>query len=56
MGLSVSPYATAYVPHKSLKDNACVHVGKKVILKLDIKDFFPFIPENPHTSPPLTGM
>ena len=43
MGLSVSPYATAYVPHKSLKDNACVHVGKKVILKLDIKDFFTHI-------------
>ena len=43
MGISVSPYATAYIPHKSLKDNSLVHVGKKIILKLDIKDFFAHI-------------
>ncbi len=39
-GLEVSKYACAYVPHKSLKDNALVHVGAKTILKLDIKNFF----------------
>ena len=55
-GFKVSKYAMAYVKGKSVKDNANMHVNKKLILKLDIKDFFPFIPENPHTSPPLTGM
>ena len=40
MGLSVSPYAIAYVPGKSLVDNASPHVNQKIILKLDIKDFF----------------
>ena len=39
-GLSVSKYATAYVKGKSLKDNVSVHVGKEIVLKLDIKDFF----------------
>lgn len=36
----VSKYAQAYLPFKSLKDNARVHVNKKIILKLDIEDFF----------------
>lgn len=40
MGLAVSPYATAYVPGKSLKDNVSKHIGQKVVLKLDIKNFF----------------
>lgn len=39
-GIQVSEYATAYVPNKSLKDNASVHVGNKIVLKLDIKNFF----------------
>lgn len=39
-GLSVSKYATAYVNGKSIKDNVYEHVDKKIILKLDIKDFF----------------
>lgn len=39
-GLRISEYATAYVPNKSLKDNVSVHVGKKIVLKLDIKNFF----------------
>lgn len=39
-GLSVSKYVTSYLPKKSLKDNACPHVNKKIVLKLDIKDFF----------------
>lgn len=38
--LKVSEYATSYLKNKTIKDNAILHVGKKVILKLDIKDFF----------------
>lgn len=38
--MKVSNYACAYLPKKSLKDNAKVHVNKKIILKLDIKNFF----------------
>lgn len=37
---SISKYAKAYHPGISLKDNALPHVNKKIILKLDIKDFF----------------
>lgn len=36
----ISKYATAYHKGISLKDNAIPHINKKVILKLDIKDFF----------------
>ncbi len=36
----ISKYAKAYHKGISLKDNAIPHVGKKVLLKLDIKDFF----------------
>ena len=36
----VSKYATAYQKGKSLKDNASIHIGKKIILKLDIKNYF----------------
>ncbi|MCM1053697.1 MAG: reverse transcriptase family protein [Ruminococcus sp.] len=39
-GLTVSKYVTSYLPNKSLKDNALVHVNKKIVLKMDIKDFF----------------
>lgn len=39
-GFKVSKYAMAYVKGKSVKDNANMHVNKKLILKLDIKDFF----------------
>lgn len=38
--MKVSPYATAYTRGKSLLDNAGPHVGRKMILKLDIKNFF----------------
>ena len=38
--LPVSPYATAYLPGKSLADNAAPHVGHKYLLKMDITDFF----------------
>ena len=36
----ISPYATAYRPGGSTKRNAAAHVGKPVILKLDIRRFF----------------
>lgn len=38
-----SSYAKAYKKGLSLVDNATPHINKKVILKLDIKDFFPSI-------------
>ena len=37
---AISKYAKAYHKGISLKDNAIPHVNKKVILKLDIKNFF----------------
>ena len=37
---SISKYAKAYHKGFQLKDNAIPHVNKKMILKLDIKDFF----------------
>ncbi len=36
----ISKYATAYKKGLSLKDNVIPHLNKKIILKLDIKDFF----------------
>ncbi|HVS92171.1 MAG TPA: reverse transcriptase family protein [Mucilaginibacter sp.] len=36
----VSKFAKAYLPNKDIRDNARYHVGKMVILKLDISDFF----------------
>lgn len=38
--LSVSKYATGYIKNKTLKDNVKVHTNKKIVLKMDIKDFF----------------
>lgn len=37
---TISKYAKAYHKGISLKDNAIPHINKKIILKLDIKDFF----------------
>lgn len=37
---AISKYATAYHKGITLKDNAVLHVNKKIILKLDIKNFF----------------
>ena len=37
---SISKYAKAYKKGISLKDNAKPHIGKNIILKLDIKNFF----------------
>lgn len=36
-------YATAYFPGSRLLDNANPHVGRKVVVRLDLKDFFPSI-------------
>jgi len=44
--LTPSPYAYAFRPKTSIVDNAKQHVGKSVIVKLDIKDFFPSITFN----------
>ena len=41
--MRVSKYATAYQKGIRLVDNAKVHINKRIILKLDIKDFFPSI-------------
>lgn len=38
--LSASKYATGYIKNKTLKDNVKVHTNKKIVLKMDIKDFF----------------
>lgn len=37
---TISKYAKAYHKGISLKDNAILHINKKIILKLDIKNFF----------------
>jgi len=36
----VSPFAKAYVRGRSIKENARFHVGQKLVLTIDIKDFF----------------
>lgn len=38
--IPVSKFAKAYLPNRSIIDNAKYHIGKPVILKLDVKDFF----------------
>lgn len=38
--INISPYATAYVKGKKLKDNAEPHTNHKYLLKMDITDFF----------------
>lgn len=38
--IPVSKFAKAYLPNRDIRDNAKYHLGKPVILKLDIKDFF----------------
>ena len=41
--LPVSPYAKAYVPGLSVRDNARFHQNQDKILTVDIKDFFPSV-------------
>lgn len=38
--IDISPYATAYISGKKLKDNAIPHINHKYLLKMDITDFF----------------
>lgn len=40
---SVSKYCKAYYKGAKLKDNASIHIDKKIVLKLDIENFFPNI-------------
>lgn len=37
---------TWFIPWKSIVDNAKIHTGKKYILKVDIKDFFPSVTQD----------
>ena len=39
----VSPYAMGFQKDKSIVTNAKVHVGKKCVVNLDLKDFFPSV-------------
>jgi len=41
--LTVHPAAMAFRPGLSVVDNASLHVGKEVVVRIDIKDFFPSI-------------
>lgn len=41
--LPVSPYAQGFLPKRSVATNAQPHVGKEVVVKLDLKDCFPSI-------------
>lgn len=36
-----SPYAKAFVPGRSIKENARFHRGQKMVLTLDVQNFFP---------------
>lgn len=38
--IPISDYAAAYKKGSSLKDSTAVHIGKPMVLKLDIKNFF----------------
>lgn len=39
--LALSPHAHGFVPGRSTVTNAALHVGKKVVVNLDVRDFFP---------------
>ena len=41
--IDISPSATGFIPHHSIKDNASAHLGQNCLLLLDVKDFFPSI-------------
>jgi len=40
-----SPWAMGFARNRSVVDNANVHIGQNYIFNLDIKDFFPSIPQ-----------
>ena len=44
--VKVNSAATGFISGKSIVDNAKVHQRKKIILKMDLKDFFPSIKFN----------
>lgn len=41
--LPVHPAAHGFVPERSVATNAAPHVGRAVVVKLDLKDFFPSV-------------
>ncbi|MFA0815530.1 MAG: reverse transcriptase domain-containing protein [Anaerofustis sp.] len=41
--VSCSKYAKAYIPDKSITDNTRFHKNQKIVMTVDIKDFFPSI-------------
>lgn len=41
--LKVHSFAKAYVPGKKLKENGKFHTKKKIVVAIDVKDFFPSI-------------
>jgi RNA-directed DNA polymerase len=43
MPLTVEPEAHGFVPERSIVTNATPHVGKNVVINLDLKDFFPTV-------------
>lgn len=40
-----SPWAMGFTPNRSVVDNAKAHIGQNYVFNLDIKDFFPSIPQ-----------
>lgn len=40
-----SPYAMGFIQNRSIVDNAKIHIGQNYIYNLDIKNFFPSIPQ-----------
>lgn len=49
--LPISPYAHAFTPGRSIRSGAERHVGKKILLKMDLRDFFPSV-----TFPRIRGL
>jgi retron-type reverse transcriptase len=41
--IPIAPAAHGFVPGRSITTNALPHVGKRVVVRLDLKDFFPSI-------------
>ncbi len=41
--LEINEHAHGFVPERSIKSNAEKHIGKDVVINLDLKDFFPSV-------------
>lgn len=39
----ISPSAMGFIPSRSVKDNAAIHTGQKVVFNCDLKNFFPSV-------------